>query len=107
MKGGIRSGSTPAEQVTKYPHSTHNARAGSSLGDVGSGNEVRGLGKMGAHLKCAPAASAHSDSKKASKVSFAWKYDGDVDARLKQGHGCAVSNDVRRYTFFLKSGAAG
>jgi len=28
---------------------------------------------MGAHLKCAPAASAHSDSKKASKVSFAWK----------------------------------
>jgi 3-oxoacyl-[acyl-carrier-protein] synthase II len=28
---------------------------------------------MGAHLKCAPAVSAHSDSKKASKVSFAWK----------------------------------
>jgi len=28
---------------------------------------------MGAHLKCAPAASAHSDFKKASKVSFAWK----------------------------------
>jgi hypothetical protein len=28
---------------------------------------------MGAHLKCAPAVSTHSDSKKASKVSFAWK----------------------------------
>jgi len=26
---------------------------------------------MGAHLKCVPAASAHSDSKKAKKVSFA------------------------------------
>jgi hypothetical protein len=53
--------------------STHNARTGSSLGAEGRGNEVRGIGKMGAHLKCAPAASAHSDSKKASKVSFAWK----------------------------------
>jgi hypothetical protein len=28
---------------------------------------------MGAHLKCAPAVSAHSDPKKASRVSFAWK----------------------------------
>jgi hypothetical protein len=27
----------------------------------------------GAHLKCAPAVSAHSDPKKASRVSFAWK----------------------------------
>ncbi len=40
---------------------------GSSLGDVGGGNEVRGVSKMGAHLKCAPAASAHGDSKKARK----------------------------------------
>ena len=27
--------------------------------------------------------------------------DGDVDARLKQGLGCAVSNDVRRNAFLL------
>jgi hypothetical protein len=27
--------------------------------------------------------------------------DGDVDARLKQGHGCAMSNDVPRNAFLL------
>ena len=48
------------------------------LGNVSSGNEVRGaldreIGKMGADPKCAPRQRSQSDSKNASRVSFAWK----------------------------------
>lgn len=34
-------------KLEKYPDSTHNVRTGSSLSNVDSGNEFRGLGKMG------------------------------------------------------------